>query len=121
MALDVPAFGVGIRRAGAVDDRVVVTDCSMTNGQLAVRWNKHGDLTSIIDIASQRELIPTGRAGRDPRTRAGPTGRVRRLGPRVLDPRTVPAVSGGVVTVDADGPLVGRVQRRGEPSVRRSW
>jgi len=87
----------------------VVTDCSMTNGQLAVRWNKHGDITSIIDLSSQRELVPAGERaaslelGRDQpveydawdleswtRERSRPVGR-------------------GVVTIEADGPLVGRV------------
>ena len=56
----VPAFGVQPLEALAVDDRVVVTDSSMTNGHLAVRWDPHGHLTSIIDLAHARELVPTG-------------------------------------------------------------
>ncbi|MEP4652537.1 MAG: glycoside hydrolase family 38 C-terminal domain-containing protein [Ilumatobacter sp.] len=110
IALDVPAFGIAPVVPRVVTDRVVVTDCSMTNGRLAVRWNKHGELTSIIDIAAQRELIPVGEhsgvieLGRDQpveydawdleswtREASRPVGR-------------------GVVTIDAEGPLVGRIR-----------
>ncbi|MGB3733674.1 MAG: glycoside hydrolase family 38 C-terminal domain-containing protein [Ilumatobacter sp.] len=115
MALDVPAFGLASVVPRAVDDRVVVTDCSMMNGQLAVRWNKHGDLTSIIDLASQRELIPTGE-----RAAILELGRDQPVEYDAWDLESWTReqsrpISGGVVTVDADGPLVGRV------TVRRSF
>ena len=40
--------------------QVVVTDRSMANGQLAVSWALDGTLTSVIDVARGRELIPAG-------------------------------------------------------------
>jgi len=110
VALDVPAFAISAVKPREVNDSVVVTDCSMTNGHLAVRWNKQGDLTSIIDIASRRELIPDGddaavlELGRDQpveydawdleswtRERSRPVG-------------------GGTVSIEAHGPLLGRVR-----------
>jgi alpha-mannosidase len=33
----------------------------MTNGHLAVRWDALGNITSIIDLARAREIVPTGR------------------------------------------------------------
>ncbi len=56
----VPAFGTAPATAGAVDDRVVVTESSMVNGRLAVRWDEAGALTSIIDLARAREVVPAG-------------------------------------------------------------
>jgi alpha-mannosidase len=119
VAVDVPAFGIAAMRPREVTDRVVVTDCSMTNGHLAVRWNKQGDLTSIIDIASRRELIPGGECAA-----------VLELGrdqPVEYDAWDLEAwtreqsrpVGGGAVTVAADGPLLGRVlvTRRVGPSI----
>lgn len=109
VAIDVPAFGNAALEPREVNDRVVVTDCSMTNGQLAVRWNKHGDLTSIIDIASQRELIPQGE-----RAAVLELGRDQPVEYDAWDLESWTreqsrAVGGGVVTIEADGPLVGRV------------
>ena len=46
--------------ASTVDDRVVVTDRSMTNGHLAVRWDLDGNIISIIDVAPR----PRAAAGR---------------------------------------------------------
>lgn len=110
VAVDVAPFGVVALEPREVTDRVVVTDCSMTNGHVAVCWNKHGDVTSIIDIASQRELIPTGEHAA-----------VLELGcdrPVEYDAWDLESwtrtqcrpVTGGEVTVEADGPLVGRVR-----------
>jgi len=56
----VPGLAVAPAEALAVDDRVVVTDRSMSNSRLAVSWDVDGNLRSIIDIAHARELIPGG-------------------------------------------------------------
>jgi alpha-mannosidase len=60
LRVSVPAMGLSPIRAGAVDDRVVLSDTSMSNGRLAVRWDAHGNITSIIDLTSARELVPEG-------------------------------------------------------------
>ncbi len=56
----VPALGVAPLVALPVDDRVVLSDTSMTNRHLAVRWDPYGNITSIIDLAHAREIVPTG-------------------------------------------------------------
>jgi alpha-mannosidase len=61
LRLSVPAMGVTPVEALALDDRVVLSDTSMTNGHLAVRWDAHGNITSIIDIAGAREIVPDGK------------------------------------------------------------
>jgi len=43
-------------------DRVVTTERSMANGQLAVSWDLEGTITSIIDVARGRELLPPRRS-----------------------------------------------------------
>ena len=53
----VPGLGLAPAVACLVDDRVVVTDRTMTNGQLAVAWDLDGNLTSIIDVARARQLL----------------------------------------------------------------
>ncbi len=110
VAIDVPAFAVAPMEPREPTDRVVVTDSSMTNGRISVRWNKHGDLSSIIDLAARREILP-----------AGDLGAVLELArdqPVEYDAWDLESwtreqsrpVTGGVVTVDAEGPLVGRVR-----------
>jgi alpha-mannosidase len=54
----VPATGMAPAVALTVDDRVVVTDRSMTNRHLAVRWDADGNVTSIIDVGHAREIVP---------------------------------------------------------------
>ena len=44
-----------------LDDRVVTTESSMANGHLAVQWDLDGTITSIIDVARGREVLPSGR------------------------------------------------------------
>jgi alpha-mannosidase len=56
----VPALGVAPLDLQPVADRVVLSDSSMTNGHLALRWDAFGNLTSIIDLARARELVPSG-------------------------------------------------------------
>jgi alpha-mannosidase len=58
---EVPALGTAAALGTTVDDRVVLSDSSMTNGHLAVRWDALGNITSIIDLAHAREIVPTGR------------------------------------------------------------
>jgi len=60
LRLSVPAMGVVPLEALALDDRVVLSDTSMTNGHLAVRWDAHGNITSIIDLVGAREIVPEG-------------------------------------------------------------
>ena len=54
----VPGNGLAPTVPLAVDDHVVVTDRSMTNHHLAVRWDDAGNLTSIIDVGHAREIVP---------------------------------------------------------------
>ncbi len=59
----VPANGIAplaTVAADDIDDQVVVTDRSMVNRYLAVRWDDDGHLTSIIDVDRARELLPEG-------------------------------------------------------------
>jgi alpha-mannosidase len=65
--VEVPGLGVAALAAsdlpaslGGRAPQVVVTDRSMSNGRLAVSWALDGTLTSVIDIARGRELIPAG-------------------------------------------------------------
>jgi alpha-mannosidase len=58
--VSLPALGVAPFQPLPVADRVVLSDSSMTNGHLAVRWDASGNITSIIDLRSARELVPTG-------------------------------------------------------------
>lgn len=108
--LRVPALGTAPLDPQPVDDRVVLSDSSMTNGHLAVRWDAAGNLTSIIDLARARDIVPTGHFAAvlelavdqpveydawdlESWTRAG----------------GVPITGGRVEIVDS-GPLVGRVR-----------
>ena len=59
-----PGLAMAPAVAVTADDRVVVTDRTMTNGHLAVSWDTDGTIRSVIDIAHARELVPFGeRAG----------------------------------------------------------
>jgi alpha-mannosidase len=60
LRVSVPALGVAPFQPIAADDAVVVSESSMTNRHLAVRWDPSGNLTSIIDLATAREIVPTG-------------------------------------------------------------
>jgi len=57
------AMSIGPAEAAAVTDRVVVTDTSMLNGSLAVRFDHTGTPVSIIDLEHQRELLTDGAVG----------------------------------------------------------
>ncbi len=61
--LAVPAFGIVEAAAEPCDDRVVVTDTSMANRHLAVRWDALGTITSIIAIDAVREVLSADGAG----------------------------------------------------------
>ena len=56
----VPALGVAALDPQPMTDRVVLSDTSMTNGHLAVRWDGLGNVTSIIDLARARDIVPVG-------------------------------------------------------------
>jgi alpha-mannosidase len=60
MRVRVPANAIVALEPLMPDDRVVVTDRSMTNHHLAVRWDTRGQLISVIDVDHARELIPDG-------------------------------------------------------------
>ncbi|HEY5663344.1 MAG TPA: glycoside hydrolase family 38 C-terminal domain-containing protein [Ilumatobacter sp.] len=60
MRVLVPANGIVPLVPAGDAGRVVVTESSMTNRHLAVRWDESGALTSVIDVASAREVLPTG-------------------------------------------------------------
>ena len=64
VVVEVPATGVvpfASVDPSSYDDRVVTTEHSMANGQLAVHWDLDGTITSIIDVVRGRELLPAGR------------------------------------------------------------
>lgn len=56
--VSVPALGIVGVEPLPVTDRVVTTDSSMTNGHLAIRWDAGGNITSLIDLATAREIVP---------------------------------------------------------------
>ncbi len=58
----VPGFGIAPVVSNEIDDRISVTERSFTNKSIAVSWNLEGTITSIIDVRSSRELLPTGRS-----------------------------------------------------------
>jgi alpha-mannosidase len=107
----VPAHGVVPAEGTPADDRVVVSDWSMVNGHLAVRWDETGAITSLIDLERAREIVPEG----------SPAG-VLELAPDRpvrydawdLESWTPglaePLVRPDSVTVVSDGPLVGAVR-----------
>jgi alpha-mannosidase len=113
MRVRAPANGVAALAAVDGDDRVVVTERSMANGHLAVRWDDGGNLVSAIDVARARELLP-----------AGSLGAVLELAPDHpvrydawdLESWTIARgealLDADEVTVQRDGPLVGRVRVR---------
>ena len=69
------------------DDRVVVTDRTMTNGHLAVSWDLDGNLRSVIDVAHARELLPAGELGAVLELGRRPPRALRRVGPRGVGAR----------------------------------
>lgn len=118
VALSVPAFGFVPFEPRKTTDRVVVTDSSMTNGQLGVRWNKHGDLSSVIDLGARREVLPAGQLGAVVELARDQPVEYDAWDLESWTRRQGQPVRGGVVRVEAEGPLVGRVrvERRFGPS-----
>ena len=94
------------------DDRVVVTDRSMTNRHLAVRWDGNGNITSIIAVDAARELLPR-RSGRpcSSSRRTGPCATTRGTSSRGRRDWPHELLDAESVEVVADGPLLGRVAR----------
>jgi alpha-mannosidase len=99
--------------------QVVVTDRSMSNGQLAVSWALDGTLTSVIDVARGRELIPAGAVAAE--LLLAPDHPVQYdawdLESWTID-ASAPVGPADSIDVEAAGPLVGivAVQRSFEPS-----
>ena len=106
----VPGNGLAPAVPLPVDDRVVVTERSMTNHHLAVRWDDAGNLTSIIDVGHAREIAP-GPSASAAVLRAGarPSRRVRRVGSRVVD---TGCDATAITTADADRGRRSRPARR---------
>ncbi|HEX6657170.1 MAG TPA: glycoside hydrolase family 38 C-terminal domain-containing protein, partial [Ilumatobacter sp.] len=109
----VPANAIVPLAGKTPDDRVVVTDRSMTNRHLAVRWDGGGNISSIIAVGAARELLPTG--SRAAVLELAPDRPVRYdawdleswtpgLADALLDADSVEVV--------ASGPLLGRVEVR---------
>lgn len=117
VATSVPALGVAPLIVVPIEDSVVMSDSSMTNGHLAVRWDRSGNLTSIIDIQRARDVVPAGAAGavlelaRDHPVEYDAwdlESWTRHLG----RPITSAPDTESVVSIDEEGPLVGRVSVR---------
>ena len=107
----------------AADDKVVVTDRSMANHHLAVQWDADGNLTSVIDLARARELLPTGAAGAVLELAPDRPVRYDAWDLESWTPELasrIDTANGADVTVDVidHGPLVGRIRvhRAFEPS-----
>ena len=109
----VDGFAVAPLATVETADRVVVTDSSLRNRHLAVRWDPDGTLSSIIDSVRGRELV-----------RQGAAAAVVELAvdhPVEYDAWDVEAWTraagvdvGGLVSIDVldEGPLLGRVSVR---------
>lgn len=61
VALTAPPLAVTPAAITSVADRVVTTSTSLTNDHVAVRLTASGEIESMIDLASRRELVPHGR------------------------------------------------------------
>lgn len=97
-----PALGVVEARPLPVDDRVVVTERTMANSRLAVAWDLEGAITSLIDVAAGRDIVPDGeRVAQFVGTEAARTGSAR-IGSTGLEPARIELVDAG--------PVVGRVR-----------
>lgn len=108
-----PALGLAPLTPLPVADRVVVTESSMVNRNLAVRWGTDGSLTSLIDLARAREVLPEGS-----RAAVLELSRDRPVEYDAWDLESWTRAGGRPVDGDVDitvldkGPLVGRVQVR---------
>jgi alpha-mannosidase len=110
-----PALGTAPLDPRPLDDRVVLSDTSMTNRHLAVRWDRAGNITSIIDLARARELVPDGAyaavlelaVDHPVEYDAWDLESWTREGARPLT-----GIDGAEVEIVDDGPLVGRVRVR---------
>jgi alpha-mannosidase len=61
--LAAPGLGVESAVALATDDSVLVDSRSMRNNSIAISWDSHGRLTSVRDLAHDRECLPAGALG----------------------------------------------------------
>ncbi len=111
MRVRVPANSLARLVAEDTEDHVVVTERSMANHHLAVRWDSNGNITSIIAVRAARELL-----------RPGTVGAVLELAPDRpvrydawdLESWTpglaTPLLESDSLEVVATGPLIGRVR-----------
>lgn len=111
-----PANGIAALVTVAATDRVVVTNRSMANHHVVVSWDENGNLTSIIDIASARELLPVGaRAAVLELSRDQPVKYDAWDLESWTPDAAIELLAADDVVVTDSGPLIGRVQ------VRRSF
>jgi alpha-mannosidase len=59
--VEVPGSGLAALAPLPSDDHLTVTESSMCNGRLCVRWDIDGTIVSIIDVEHGRELLPDDR------------------------------------------------------------
>jgi alpha-mannosidase len=123
LRVQVPANGIAPLVAIDADDRVMVTERSMANHHLAVRWDGDGHLISVIDVVRARELLPAGASGGVLELAPDHPVRYDAWDLESWTPglgEAVSAAGGADVTVGVidDGPLLGRVRvaRRFGPS-----
>ena len=107
----VPGFGLTAAVAEAVEGPVVVTDRSMSNGRLVVAWDPDGRLSSVIDVANARELVPPGARAATLELSVDQPVRYDAWDVESWARRnTVEVVAADDVEVTAAGPLVGMVR-----------
>ena len=61
LAVSAPGSGLGLLQARACEDAVVVTERSLINRHVALKWDLDGSITSMIDVTAGRELLPIGK------------------------------------------------------------
>ena len=95
------------------DDHVVVTERSMVNHHLAVRWDPAGHLISVIDVARARELLPDRALGAVLELAPDHPVRYDAWDVESWTPgRGQPVLDSDPVELVTTGPLVGRVRVR---------
>jgi len=108
-----PALALAPLSAAEPHDKVVVTDRSMANGNVAVCWDLDGHLVSVIDVTRGRELLPAGRPAAVLELAADHPVRYDAWDVESWTIENgVPIPAAESITVDEAGPLVGVVAVR---------